>query len=75
MPNGQQSSRMTTLSSNTLIGTARLIVRHPELIPGHGDVRHRTSMFICNRADDVAEICATMKAAETAVLTMLKQGL
>ena len=69
----QQSARMSTLSDNTIDSTARLMVPENQLIPRSADVGHRTSMFVCNCADDVAEVFSSMKRAEAAVATMLRQ--
>lgn len=69
-PNGQKSGRMSNVDGNS----TRLTVQDEEFIPGRADVVHYTSMFMCSRADDVAEVFSSMKAAEQAVQTMLNQG-
>jgi hypothetical protein len=55
-------------------GTARLIIRDTELIPNRATVYHRTSLFACNRADDVTEVLALMKTAQIAVDTILNNN-
>nr|BDQ13829.1 RNA-dependent RNA polymerase 4 [Diaporthe alternavirus 1] len=73
-PQGQQSGRFSTLLGNTVIGTTRLLVRDAELMGRTADLRHRTSIFVLNRADDVAELFSEFQLAVKAIQTMLDQG-
>lgn len=73
-PNGQQSGRSSRLEDNTITGTARLRVRDSELLGRTASLRHRTSLFVCNRADDVTEVFRRYQDAVAAVSTLLEQG-
>lgn len=73
-PNGQQSGRKTTLEGNTIVGTARLLVRDAELLGKTAHLKHRTALYVLNRADDVAEIHATYERGVAAINKMLEQG-
>ncbi|QYY49562.2 RdRp [Fusarium oxysporum alternavirus 1] len=73
-PAGQQSGRRTTLEVNTIIGTSRLLVRDSELTGAGAHLRNRTSMYVLNRADDVAEVFSCYKKGVAAVEKMLEQG-
>ncbi|URY16699.1 putative RNA-dependent RNA polymerase [Dactylonectria torresensis alternavirus 1] len=73
-PNGQQSGRKTTLECNTIVGTARLLVRDAELLGRRAALGHRVALYTLNRADDVAEVHATYAAGVAAVNKMIEQG-
>ncbi|CCD33020.1 RNA dependent RNA polymerase [Aspergillus foetidus dsRNA mycovirus] len=73
-PAGQQSGRRTTLEVNTIIGTSRLLVRDSELLGRGASLRSRTSMYVLNRADDVAEVFRKYQEGKAAVEKMLEQG-
>jgi hypothetical protein len=73
-PNGQQSGRYSTLESNTIVGTSRLIVRDAELMGKSPHLGHRVALYRLNRADDVAEVHSTYKRGVAAVEMMLRQG-
>ncbi|KAJ5489506.1 hypothetical protein N7539_004396 [Penicillium diatomitis] len=73
MPLDQQLDRRSLLSGTSNIDSSRLVIWDSWLIPGSADVRHRTSMFVCNRADDVAEILRSMNHAEAVISTALAQ--
>jgi hypothetical protein len=73
-PAGQQSGRRSTLESNTIVGTSRLLVRDAELLGCSANLRSRTSLYVLNRADDVAEVFAKYEQGKRAVEKMLEQG-
>ncbi|UQZ09636.1 RNA-dependent RNA polymerase [Fusarium solani alternavirus 1] len=73
-PAGQQSGRRTTLEVNTIIGTSRLLVRDAELLGSMAHLRNRSSVYVLNRADDVAEVFSCYKKGVDAVNKMLEQG-
>jgi hypothetical protein len=73
-PNGQQSGRKSTLDGNTIVGSARIRVRDAELLGKQAHLKHRTALYLLNRADDVAEIHATYMNGVRAVNKMMEQG-
>ncbi|UPH33984.1 RNA-dependent RNA polymerase [Cordyceps chanhua alternavirus 1] len=73
-PAGQQSGRRSTLETNTIIGTSRLLVRDAEITGRSASLKSRTSIYVLNRADDVAELFESYAAGKRAVEAMLAQG-